>query len=96
MKGTFRLSSSLSDSSDILGRDLYTRFNGHLMNNSHDALGDVIGLWDIFQKFFHKVWGRNEYWFMCKKIIEFTFISEILDTPYINRLMFKISTNINE
>lgn len=96
LKGTFRLSSCSSDSSDILGLDLYTRFNGHLMENSHDALGDVIGLWDVFYKLFSKVWGRNEYWFICKKIIEFTFISEILDTPYINRLMFKISTNINE
>ena len=57
------------------------------MPSGHDACGDVIGLYKVICAMFLECWNNNEYWFMNKKILELTYISEILDTPYINDLL---------
>lgn len=86
-KGTFKLSTTETDNESYRGKDLYYRYFNKYMDSSHNALADVMGLWDLLKIFYLKIWGRNEEWFMIKKMLELTFISEILDTPYITDLM---------
>ena len=89
LKGVFKLSTSDPDD-ETFGRDLYNRIFGKTMPDAHDAFADVIGLWNLLSQFFLKIWGRNELWFIAKKIIELTYISEILDTPYMMDLLESI------
>jgi DNA polymerase III epsilon subunit-like protein len=87
LKGIFKLSTNENDNEEIQGKDLYNRYFMENMPSGHDACGDVIGLYKVLCAMFLECWNNNEYWFMNKKILELTYISEILDTPYINDLM---------
>lgn len=87
VKGTFKLSTNIDDPIEYREKDLFYRYFGCMMTNAHDAMGDVDGLWNIIQIFFLSVWGRNELWFIIKKILELHYISETLDIPYINSLL---------
>ena len=86
VKGTFKLSTNIDDPIEYREKDLFYRYFGCMMTNAHDAMGDVDGLWNIIQTFFLSVWGRNELWFIIKKMLELHYISETLDIPYINSL----------
>lgn len=91
VKATFKLSTNIDDPIEYRNKDLYYRYFGCMMSNAHDAMGDVEGLWNIIQQFFLNIWGRNEDWFMIKKMLELHYISEILDIPYINSLFTDVS-----
>lgn len=86
VKATFKLSTNIDDPIEYREKDLYYRYFGCMMTNAHDAMGDVDGLWSIIEKFFLNIWGRNELWFIIKKMLELHYISETLDIPYINSL----------
>ena len=87
VKGVFKLSTNENDREEVRGKDLYNRYFMENMPSGHDACGDVIGLYKVIRAMFLECWNNNEYWFMNKKILELTYISEILDTPYINDLL---------
>lgn len=89
LKGVFKLSTNELDAPEVRNKDLYYRYFNKPMEGGHNSVNDIIGLYNVVQKLFHTVWGRNEYWFMNKKMLELHFISEILDTPYILSLLNK-------
>ena len=54
------------------------------MDSAHDALADVRGLWQVLIRMFESIWNNNDLSFIVQKSIELTFMSEILDSDYMN------------
>ena len=90
VKGTFKLSTGEKDPDNIKNKDLYYRYSKKALDGGHNAMCDVYGLYHTLKKLFESVWGRKEYWYMNKRMLELHFISEIMDIEYINDLVKNI------
>ena len=87
VKGTYKLSTGKFDDPEIIGNDLYQRFMGHAFENAHNAITDIIALWDITKALFRYSFNRDDIQFITYILVLYTYHSELNDPEYMSHLL---------
>lgn len=52
----------------------------------HNAINDVLVLWDVIKAIFRKFWGTDNIKFIQYKLLEFTFSSQLMNVKYLGQI----------